>query len=67
MLPYGGLPHSDIYTLLPTDKSRGGYDILRVPPITVLEWFSNFHGNNNELGAFYMGRFLASLLEILLG
>lgn len=50
MLLHGGLPHSDAYIFFPTDKSRGDYDILRVLPVTVPEWFLNFHRNNNELG-----------------
>lgn len=53
MLLHGGLPHSDAYIFFPTDKSRGNYDILRVLPVTVPEWFLNFHRNNHELGFLY--------------
>lgn len=53
MLLHGRVSHSDVYIFYPTDKSRGGYDILRVLPLTVLEWFLNFHGNNNEAGFVY--------------
>lgn len=67
MLLPGGLPHSDVYTLFLSDKSGEDYEIFKVLPVPVLEWFSDFHGHNNKLGAFGMGRFLASLLEILHG
>ena len=51
MLPHGGLPHSDVYIFFPTDKSRR--DILRILPVTILEWFLNFCRNNNELRFLY--------------
>ena len=39
----------DIYIFFPTDKRRD-YDILRILPVTILEWFLNFCGSNNEFG-----------------
>ena len=67
MLLPGGLPHSDVYTLFLSDKSREDCNILKVLPVLAPEWFSNVHGHDNELGAFCMGIFLASPLEILCG